>query len=105
MLDVPIFAAERRWECPNCDLQQVTRQANPHTRFHPCRGLRGLTAPMVPAGTRCKVEAVERGDYIGRELVQTDAAGRPVMAAVTTRDDGQDCAVYAPTATGSTRES
>jgi hypothetical protein len=63
-----------------------------------------LTAPMVPAGTRCKVEAVERGDYVGRELVQTDGEGRPWMAVVTTRDDGQDCAVLAPTALGSLRE-
>jgi hypothetical protein len=54
---------------------------------------------MVPAGTSCKVEAVERGDYVGRETVQTDGEGRPVQSVVTTRDDGQDCTVYAPTAT------
>lgn len=88
-----------RWECPNCDLTQVTRGTRPHTRFHACRGLRGLSAPMVPAGTRCKVEARERQDYVGRERVQIDADGRPIMSVVTIRDDGQDCAVYAPTAT------
>lgn len=93
------LAAERRWECPNCDLTQVTHEAAPHSRFHPCRGLAGLTAPMVPAGTRCKVEAVERGDYVRDQLVQTDGNGRPVMSVVTTRDDGTDAAVYAPTAT------
>jgi len=60
-------------------------------------------APLVPEGTACKVEAVERGDYVGKELVQTDGRGRPVMAVVTTRDDGQDCTVFAPTAQG-TRE-
>jgi hypothetical protein len=54
---------------------------------------------MVPAGTRAKVVAVEREDYIGSELVQTDADGRPVMAIVTTRDEGQDCTVLAPCAT------
>jgi hypothetical protein len=58
----------------------------------------------VAVGTKAKVEAVERGDYIGRELVQSDGNGRPVMAVVTTRDDGQDCAVLAPTATASARE-
>lgn len=94
-----LLAAERRWECPNCSVTDVTHEAQPHTRFHACRGLRGLTAPMVPAGTRCKVEAVEREDYVGHELVQTDADGRPVMAVVTTRDDGTDVAVYAPCAT------
>jgi hypothetical protein len=59
----------------------------------------GLTTPFVPAGTRCKVESRDREDYVGREQVQTDGEGRPVMAVVTTRDDGQDCTVYAPAAT------
>jgi hypothetical protein len=60
--------------------------------------LRGLTAPFVPEGTKCKVESKEREDYVGKELVQTDGEGRPVMSVVTTRDEGQDCAVMAPTA-------
>lgn len=93
------LASETRWECPNCPATDVTNVTGPHTRFHDCRGLRGLTAPMVPAGTRCKVEAVERGDYVGKELVQTDGEGRPVMAVVTTRDEGNDVAVFAPCAT------
>jgi hypothetical protein len=93
-----LAAPERRWECPNCDLEQVTREAQPHSRFHPCRGLAGLTAPMVPAGTRCKVEANEREDYIGKEVVQLHH-GRPVMNVTTTRDEGVDCAVFAPAAT------
>lgn len=92
------LAVERRWECPNCDLQEVTHEAAPHSRFHACRGLRGLTAPMVPAGTRCKVTALEREDYIGAEIVTVDGEGRPVMAVETIRDDGTDCAVFAPCA-------
>lgn len=93
-----VLAVERRWSCPNCVAVKVTREQEPHTPFHPCRGLRGLTAPFVPDGTRCKVEAVERGDWVGRELVQTDGDGRPIMSVVTVRDDGVDCAVLAPTA-------
>jgi hypothetical protein len=58
----------------------------------------GLTAPMVPAGTKCKIEAVEREDFVGDEVVQRDGRGRPVMALITTRDDGQDATVYAPLA-------
>jgi hypothetical protein len=54
-------------------------------------------APLVKEGTKVKIETVERQDYVRRELVQTDANGRPVMAVVTTREDGQDCTVYAPT--------
>jgi hypothetical protein len=95
---VLLSAPEHRWECPNCNFTDVTRQVEPHTRFHQCRGMAGLTAPMVPAGTKAKVEAVERGDYIGGDVVQLDGEGRPVMALVTTRDDGQDCTVFAPCA-------
>lgn len=89
---------EQFWECPNCDLRDRTIEANPHTRFHQCRGLKGMMAPMVPAGTKCKVEAVERGDYEGREITTKDIEGRSIMSVVTTRDDGQDCAVFAPQA-------
>lgn len=93
-----LLTPEQRWECPNCSLEQVTHEAAPHSRFHACRGLRGLTAPMVPAGTRCKVERVEREDYVGGDLVTVDGEGRPVMAVETTRDDGTDLAVFAPCA-------
>lgn len=100
-MSVPLLAPpEQRWECPACTLQQVTRRADVHTEFHHCRGLAGLWAPMVPAGTRCKVETNEREDYIGSERVQLHE-GRPVMNVVVTRDDGQDCAIFAGSAAGS----
>jgi NADPH-dependent 2,4-dienoyl-CoA reductase/sulfur reductase-like enzyme len=88
----------RDWHCPACPAEARTVDAK--TPMHPCPGLAGLMAPLVLRGRRAKVEAVERQDYIGRELVQTDGNGRPVMAVVTTRDDGQDCTVFAPTAQG-----
>lgn len=98
-MNLPLISTERRWYCPNCTVESVTHEARPHTQFHTCKGLRGLTAPMIPAGTRAKVEAREREDYVGRERVQTDPErGRPVMSVVTTRDDGQDAIVFAPTA-------
>lgn len=103
MTAVPILAVERRWVCPNCDEQSVTRRADVHTQMHTCRGLLGLTAPMVPAGTAAKTEAVERGDYIGEDDVQVAPAdGRPYMSVITTRDEGTDVAVFAPVATAST---
>lgn len=95
---------ETHWTCPNCTFEDRTYEPRPHSRFHTCRGLRGLTAPMVPAGVRAKVEARDREDYVGNERVQTDMNGRPVMSIVTTRDDGQDVAVFAPTATGRRKE-
>ena len=97
-MKLPILTREQHWVCPNCTLAEVTREARPHTKFHHCRGLRGLAAPMVPAGVRCKVTAHVREDYVGKEIVQTDGDGKPVMSIVTTRDDGQDCAVLAPLA-------
>lgn len=93
---------ERHWLCPNCGSAAVTRDSK--TPMHPCRGLTGLLVPLVPEGVRCKVEAVEREDYVGREMVQTDGAGRPVMSVVTTREEGQDCVVLAPCAKGSRSE-
>ena len=93
-------APEWHWVCPNCDAQHVTRGAAPHTPFHACKGLYGLSTPFVAAGTKAKVEAVERGDYVGSETVTTDGEGRPVMAVVTTRDEGQDCAVFPGVARG-----
>ena len=99
MTRIPILQPEQRWECPNCTLRDVTHEAQAHTRMHTCRGLKGLTAPMVPAGTRCKVEAREREDYVGKQLVTTDGDNRPVMSVETTRDDGNDLIVFAPCAT------
>lgn len=84
------------WTCPNCNNTEVTKEAEPHTRFHSCRGLFGLTAPMVLAGTQCKVEAKEREDYVGKDIVAYDGNGKAIMSIVTTREDGNDCAVLAP---------
>lgn len=93
-----ILKAEQHWVCPNCPATAVTVGAA--NRFHDCPGLRGLLAPLVLEGTRCKVVAVEREDYTGREDVRYDGEGRPVMAVRTVRDDGEDLAVFAPTAHG-----
>lgn len=88
------------WGCPNCPATDMTKHTEPHTRFHTCAGLKGLTAPMIPVGTKARVVAVERGDYVGKEMVQKDGEGRPVMAVRTDYADGRnDIAVLAPTAT------
>lgn len=95
-----VLQPEQRWVCPNCDLTDVTHWPADRvaSRFHNCRGLRGMEAPMVPAGTSCKVEAITRDDYVGHEMVQTDMEGRPISFVVTTRDDGNDVVVRAPCA-------
>lgn len=96
---IPLITPMHHWVCPNCTFEDRTSEAQPHSRFHICKGLHGLTAPMVPAGTRADVRAVEREDYIGNETPQIAPNGRPVMAVVTERDDGQDAAVFAGLAT------
>ncbi len=87
------------WYCPNCHLEHRTTDPNIAQAFHRCRKMAGLTTPFVVKGVVASVVAHEREDYIGDELVQTDGNGRPVMSIVTTRDNGQDVVVFAPTAT------
>ena len=91
------------WNCPNCDYVRRTPVAGKHEVIHRCVGLHGLIAPMVRVGTKCKIEIRVREDYVGRDRVQCDDRGRPIMSIITVRDDGQDCRVLAPVAGGGGR--
>lgn len=93
--DIPILASRTEWFCPNCDQVDVTVESRPHTRFHACGRMGGLTAPLLPAGTKCKVVAHEREDYINGQIVTVDANGRPVATIETVRDDGNDVIAFA----------
>ena len=100
-----VLSRQTLWSCPNCNLRDRTNESRPHSRMHACAGLKGMLAPMVEDGVRCKVEAVERGDYVGDEKgLRFDGEGRAIMAVRTVRDDGIDCAVFPATATGSWKE-
>lgn len=105
MSKLPLVLPTHEWVCPNCSATDVTHDLRPHVRYHVCSGLQFLTAPMLLKGTKAKVEAHEREDYIGEDEghVFLSAEGRPIMSIVTTRDDGQDAMVFAPTAHGGTR--
>ena len=94
-MTIPLLRRDQFWECPNCPAVDKTNdpRANP---FHRCRGLAGLTAPLVPAGTKCQVTAHEREDYVGREIVPRHE-GRPIAQVRIEREDGEDCVVFAPT--------
>jgi len=86
------------WYCPQCGKQDTVDRILPN-RFHTCPRLRMMATPMLRKGVAGKIELLEREDYVNGELVQHDPErGRPVMSMVTTRDDGQDVRVYAPTA-------
>lgn len=89
---------ERRWVCSRCDHHHVTHESRPHTPFHPCRGLAGLTSPMTPEGERVHVSVHEREDYVGDEVVTRDGNGRPIMSIQVERDGGTDVSVFAPQA-------
>ena len=104
-MSTPLFETRRGWHCPNCGRSDETRNdpvvpvGGGSTRLHSCPSLRGVLAPMLPDGVAAKVELREREDYVGREMVFLDPERRrPVMSVVTTRDDGQDVVVFAPTA-------
>lgn len=96
LLEPPVH----RWECRFCTQRETTREVEPHTRFHPCPGIGGMSTPMVLEGSRDEVVVNEREDYIGSEDVQLNSAGRPIASISTIRPDGSnDLAVFAPTAT------
>lgn len=90
-----LLSGETRWECPNCDTQDVCAVKPGQSRMHDCPGLKGLTAPLVPAGTKCKVEVAAWEDYVHNDdAVRKDEDGRPVSAINITRDDGNDVVVF-----------
>jgi hypothetical protein len=95
-VNIPLLDTWQDWECPNCGKSERTRPLPPNaSRFHPCPGLHGLTAPLVRAGTDCKVIAVERGDHLGHEIQRTGDDGKPYMAVETVHADGHtDRAVF-----------
>ena len=97
----PLLDAWQDWECPNrCGAAERTRPLPPNaSRFHICAKLHGLTAPLVRAGSDCKVVAVERGDYLRKAQQRTGDDGRPYMAVETRRADGSnDVAAFAEVA-------
>lgn len=90
-----ILSGETHWACPNCDMQDVCSLKPGQTRMHTCPGLKGLAAPLVPAGTKCKVESTTWEDYVVNDAtVRKDEEGRPVSAINVTRDDGNDVVVF-----------
>lgn len=100
MTRAALLQGEHHWYCSHCTDTSVTTEARPHSRLHQCRGLRGAFVPFLPAGTKAKVSVNDWEDYVGDEIAQTDAFGRPVMSVTVERNDGQDCWVFAPTARG-----
>jgi hypothetical protein len=100
MMGAVLFEAYQDWECPACGLEERTRPTPANgAQFHRCPKLHGLNTPMVRAGTDCKIVAVDRADYVGRELVQLGDDRRAYMAIQTHHGSGRlDCAVLAPAA-------
>lgn len=93
---IPLLHAYDDWHCPNCLVAERTPAMPPNSsRFHTCAGLHMLTAPLVRAGTSCKVEAEERADYLGTEIQAMGNDGKAYMAVRTTYEDHDDLAVNA----------
>jgi aminoglycoside phosphotransferase len=64
------------------------------SQYHNCPRLHSLSAPLVRAGVKAKVEAVEREDYLRNETQATGDNGVVYMAIHTTRDEGDDLVVH-----------
>lgn len=92
----------QEWYCPKCT--EAARTVDDAIPVHKCAYGNGLISPLVRSGTKANIIVVEREDYVGRERVQTDVNGRPVMAVSTTRDEGEDRIVFPPSAGAVTKE-
>jgi hypothetical protein len=97
MPDIPLLHAFDDWYCPNCTVTERTESLPPNaSRFHTCAGLHMLSAPLIrDDGTRCKVEAEEREEYLGTETQAHGDDGKPYMAIRTTYDDHDNLVVNA----------
>jgi hypothetical protein len=98
-----LIEAYQDWECPACGKEARTRPVPPNgAQFHRCPKLHGLNAPLVRAGTDCKLVAAAREDYVAGEHIQQADDGRAYMAVRTRHASGRlDCAVLAPAAIAS----
>lgn len=99
-MDVPLLLPKpQAWYCPNCAVTDVTAPLPPgSSQYHACSGLHGLNAPLIREGTRAKVEATEREDYLNGDVQQQGDNGKVYMNVQVTRDEGTDVTVFAPTA-------
>ena len=91
-----VVSYRREWECPHCPAQKVTEIPAPHSPFHTCPAFRGAMMPFVERGVKAAFRVNRREDYVGSDSVVTDGDGIPVMSVTTIREDGEDCAVFAP---------
>jgi len=80
----------QRWVCPSSACNATAVTASLAVPYHPCPGLHGLAAPLVPEGTDAKVTAEERQDYLNGETQATGDDGKPYMAVRTIYADGHD---------------
>ena len=102
-MTVPILEPPiRDWYCPACKATDQTRQHGYHVRYHTCPKTRFLSIAMLPKGTAGKIVVHEREEYVGKEIVQYDQAGRALVSAETVRDNGNDLIVFAPMARAAT---
>jgi hypothetical protein len=93
LLEAPV----RYWKCPSCDITDRTQQAGVHTQFHSCPALGNVNIPLVE---------LRRQDAKpdGRQVVVNREDGPGVASIRTERGDGSnDCTVFAPTASVSSK--
>lgn len=105
--NLPILDPTRKWQCPSCGLQHLTKDQRVITPMHPCPKLKGIMAPYVEIthGNELKKHSfahrvIEREDYVGKEKgIMTNEDGKAIMAVHTEREYGHDTTVFPGTAT------
>ena len=90
------------WECPGCGLRKRTTNPRTTSVTHPCPRHHLIDVPLQRAdrhgiiGTPHHIRLIDRGDWIGSDLVQHGGT----MAVHAERPDGShDTIVFPPTAT------
>ena len=93
MFEVPLLKVPYEdWHCPNsCGVAERTPALPPgSSRYHACSRLHGLNAPLSRVQADCKVEAIEREDYLNGETQAMGDDGKAYMAVTTVYADGHN---------------
>ncbi len=98
-----LLAPSNAWVCTACGREYLAAPGKLGVPLHPCPKMAGLMTPFTRPGVAAGVVRVEREDYSAGQILARDDEGRVAGAVSVIRDDGEDRAVFAPTAVADLR--
>lgn len=98
-----LLAPPNAWSCTACGREYLAPAGKRGVPLHPCPKMAGLMTPFTRPGVSADVIRVDREDYSAGQILQRDDEGRVAGAVSVVRDDGEDRAVFAPTAVADLR--